>query len=273
MQRGGFVSVQVDITDMKNNEQALRTAMEEAEKAAHFKSEFLANISHDLRTPLNAILGFSEMILSECKGPLGNDDYKDYVEDINESGQLLLSIVNDILDTVKLESGKLVLNSEHFDAIACTESVVKKVRSITQKKNLTVRVDKNDHFPETICTDKRATIQILNNLISNAAKFSDDGAVISIEWRKTDEAHISVCVIDTGAGMSPATLEKIGDPFLQEGSYTVHSEEKGAGLGLYICTKLIAAMGGRMEIDSELGEGTSVTMIWSDDCAGPGFCP
>jgi len=270
MQRGGFVSVQVDITDMKSNEQALRNAKEDAEKAAHFKSEFLANISHDLRTPLNAILGFSEMILSEFKGPLGNDEYKEYIKDINESGQLLLSIVNDILDTVKLESGKLVLHSETFDAIACTESVVRKIRSITQRKNLTVRIDKPDDFPETICTDKRATIQILNNLISNAAKFSDDGAQITIAWRKGD-AGISVSVADTGAGMVAETLEKIGDPFLQEESYTAHSEEKGAGLGLYICTKLIAAMGGRMEIDSKLGRGTEVTMIWPADCVGPGF--
>jgi len=273
MQRGGFVSVQVDITDMKKSEQALRDAKEAAEKAAHYKSEFLANISHDLRTPLNAILGFSEMILSECKGPLDNDDYKDYVNDINESGQLLLAIVNDILDTVKLESGRLVLQSQNFDALACAEGVVKKIRSITQKKHLIVSIHKTDDFPETICTDKRATIQILNNLVSNAAKFSDEGAEIAIKWHKPDVKYIAVSITDTGAGMTPATLEKIGDPFIQEGSYTVHSEEKGAGLGLYICTKLIAAMGGRMEIDSELGKGTVVTMIWPADCAGPGFCP
>jgi len=271
MQRGGFVSVQVDITDMKKNEEELRNAMEAAEKAAHFKSEFLANISHDLRTPLNAILGFSDMILSEFRGPLGNPAYRDYIEDIRESGQLLLSIVNDILDTVKLESGKLVLECERFDVIACSESVVKRIRSITLKKNLTVSIGKEDGFPETICSDQRATVQILNNLLSNAARHSEDGATIAIDWLQPDAGRIAVCVTDTGAGMAPDILEKIGDPFLQEGSYTVHSNEKGSGLGLYICKKLITAMGGRMDITSEVGKGTRVCMSWPADCSGPAF--
>lgn len=270
MQRGGFVSVQVDITDMKKNEQALRDAKETAEKAAHVKSEFLANISHDLRTPLNAILGFSEMILSECKGPLAHPDYKDYVEDINESGRLLLSIVNDILDTVKLESGKLVLGCEQFDAIACSLKVARRMRPIIEEKNLIINIGKEDDFPEIVCTDQRATTQILSNLISNAAKYSADDATIEIIWSKPDAVHFAVSVTDTGTGIAPEILEKIGDPFLQEGPYAVHPEEKGAGLGLYICNKLIAAMGGRMDIQSDVGKGTRVTMVWPVDCFGPG---
>lgn len=265
MQRGGFVSVQVDITDMKKNEYALRTAKEAAEKAAQIKSEFLANISHDLRTPLNAILGFSEMILSEFKGPIGHDMYKDYIKDINESGQLLLSMVNDILDTAKLESGLLNLVPELFDAIACTENVTKRIAPITAKRNLTIRIEKTAGFPKAIYTDRRAMVQILNNLISNSAKHSPIGSEIVIKWVQSDDKQISMSVVDTGSGIAPRILEKIGVPFLQEGSYAVPSSDKGVGLGMYICKKLIAAMGGWMEVESEIGRGTCITMHWPAD--------
>lgn len=271
MQRGGFVSVQVDITDIKKNEQDLRNAKEAAEKAAQFKSEFLANISHDLRTPLNAIIGFSELIQSEFRGPLGHDDYKEYVADIKDSGELLLSIVNDLLDTAKLESGRLHLQCENFDAIACSEEVVKRIRPITSKKHLNIAINKANGFPDVIPADRRATIQVLNNLIANAAKHSENGADIGIHWHLPEPGHVAVTVSDTGTGIAPELLEKIGDPFLQEGSYAVHPGERGAGLGLYICTKLIAAMGGRMDVESEIGEGTSVTMTLPTDCSGPGY--
>lgn len=272
MQRGGFVSVQVDITDIKKNEQKLRTAMEAAEKAAQVKSEFLANISHDLRTPLNAIIGFSEMIRSELLGPMGHAGYMGYVDDINESGQLLLSIVNDILDTAKLESGKLSLTRNQFDAMKMSEDIVRRLEPITASKKLSVGIEKVGDFPETICTDRRATVQILNNLISNAARHSEEGATIAVEWCLTQSGDITLSVTDTGEGMTPRLLEKVGDPFLQDGTYAVHPGEKGAGLGLYICKKLITAMGGDMDIESTLGKGTRVTMHWPADCIGPGYC-
>ncbi|MBO6519482.1 MAG: PAS-domain containing protein [Rhodospirillales bacterium] len=271
MQRGGFVSVQVDITDVKKNEQDLRDAKEAAEKAAQFKSEFLANISHDLRTPLNAIIGFSELIQSEFRGPLGHEDYREYVADIKDSGHLLLSIVNDLLDTAKLESGRLHLVCEDFDAIGCSEEVVKRIRPITSKKHLNLSISKDANFPEVIPADRRATIQVLNNLIANAAKHSEDGADIGIHWHVPEPDSVAVTVSDTGTGIAPELIEKIGDPFLQEGSYAVHPGERGAGLGLYICTKLIAAMGGRMDVESELGEGTRVTMVLPTNCSGPGY--
>jgi len=265
MQRGGFVSIQVDITDMKKNENALLAAKEAAEKASHIKSEFLANISHDLRTPLNAIIGFSEMILSEVKGPFGHDGYKGYIKDINESGQLLLSIVNDILDTAKFESGKHQLVYEQIDAIACTENVVQKIAPITAKKNLTIEIEKANDFPDTIHTDQRAIIQILNNLLSNAAKHSDDGATITVSWRLPIENTVELKVSDTGSGISPEVLKKVGEPFLQEGSYAVQTTEKGAGLGIYICNKLITSMGGQMDIPSAAGHGTCVILRWPEN--------
>lgn len=271
MQRGGFVSVQVDITDMKKNEQDLIAAKEAAEKAVQFKSGFLANISHDLRTPLNAIIGFSDMILTETMGPLGHDVYKDYVVDIKGSGELLLSIVDDILDTAKLESGKIRLKREKFDAIECSRMIVKRLAPITAQKGLTVKIEKEDAFPGSIRTDQRAMIQILNNLISNAARHSDDQATITIRWSKPDANRVAVSVRDTGSGMLPEIVDKIGEPFLQKGPYVLNPGTKGAGLGMYICKKLLTAMGGQMDVETEISRGTCVTMQWPDDYTGFGF--
>lgn len=271
MQRGGFVSVQVDITDMKKNEQDLIAAKEAAEKAVQFKSEFLANISHDLRTPLNAIIGFSDMILAEIRGPLGHEVYRDYIGDIKGSGELLLSIVDDILDTAKLESGRIRLTREKFDAIECSRKVVKRLVPITAEKRLTVSIEKEDTFPGSIRTDQRATIQILNNLISNAARHSDDHASITIRWSKPDTNCVAVSVRDTGSGMLPEIVDKIGEPFLQKAPYALNASTKGAGLGMYICKKFVTAMGGRMDIETEVSRGTCVTLQWPDDYTGPGF--
>ena len=208
--------------------------------------------------------------MSEIKGPLGDPDYREYVRDIHASGQLLLSIVNDLLDTAKLESGRLKLDCAEFDAGECARDVVKQLRSLTDRKKLVMEIETADGFPEKVYADRRATVQILNNLIANAAKHSDDGAAIRIRWHNPEPGVNAVSVIDTGSGMGPELIEKIGDPYLQEGSYALQTGEKGAGLGLYICSKLIAAMGGRMEIESDLGQGATVTMAWPDDCNGPG---
>src|SRR5690606_7819582 len=131
---------QVDITEIKRNEEAFRKAKEEAESAARSKSEFLANISHDLRTPLNAILGFSEMILGEVNGPLQNQTYRGYLENIHKSGQLLLSIVNDILDTAKLDSGKYSLKPERFDPVELTREALASFTPIALEKDLRIGI-------------------------------------------------------------------------------------------------------------------------------------
>lgn len=266
MSGGGFVSVQVDITEIKHKEEALRQAMEQAEAAARIKSEFLANISHDLRTPLNAILGFSEMILGEVGGRFENETYRGYLENIHKAGQLLLSIVNDILDTAKLDSGKFSLRPERFDPVELTNEVVATFTPISRDKDLRISVTAPPAGIPTVVTDRRALVQIMNNLVSNACKHTDNGGAIDLRWRLPEGGaggrHLEFSVADNGVGMPAELVAKIGEPFLADGSATALRGERGTGLGFYICTKLVALLGGTLSVESTPGEGTTVTLQW-----------
>ncbi|MEO3431394.1 ATP-binding protein [Pelagibius sp. CAU 1746] len=262
MSRGGFVSVQVDITEIKHKEGILREAMERAEAAARSKSEFLANISHDLRTPLNAILGFSEMILREVSGPFGNETYREYLGNIHKAGKLLLSIVNDILDTAKLDSGKYSLKPERFDPIELTNEVVAAFTPFSLHKDLRITVSVPPEGAPTIVTDRRALIQIMNNLVSNACKHTNSGGAIDLRWRLADGEQLEFSVRDNGVGMPADLVAKIGEPFLADGSATALRGERGTGLGFYICTKLVELLGGRLSVDSAPGRGTTVSIQW-----------
>lgn len=260
--RGGFVSIQVDVTEIKKNEEELRIAKEAAEEAVHSKSEFLANISHDLRTPLNAIMGFSDMILSEVGGPLENEKYRSYLQNIHKSGSLLLSIVDDILDTARLDSGKFTLRPQTFDLADCTKEVIEGFAPIALEKGVSINLVLPDECPREIYMDRRSLIQILNNLISNSCKHTGKNGSVSVEWHSPKDGNISVSVIDDGAGMPQELVDKIGEPFLSDGTAIAPSNERGTGLGIYICTKLTAALGGTMEVASKLGEGTTFTITW-----------
>jgi two-component system, cell cycle sensor histidine kinase PleC len=262
MSGGGFVSVQVDITEIKRNEEAFRNAMEQAEAAARSKSEFLANISHDLRTPLNAILGFSEMILGEVGGPFDNEIYRGYLGNIHKGGQLLLSIVNDILDTAKLDSGKYSLKPERFDPIELTKEVLATFTPISRDKDLQISITAPPDGVPTILTDRRALIQIMNNLVSNACKHTNNGGSIELRWRLSDGERLEFSVADNGVGMPAELVAKIGEPFLADGSATALRGERGTGLGFYICTKLVELLGGTFSVDSTPGEGTTVSVQW-----------
>ncbi len=273
MSGGGFVSVQVDITEIKHKEEVFRKAMEQAEAAARSKSEFLANISHDLRTPLNAILGFSEMILGEVSGPFGNETYRGYLENIHKGGKLLLSIVNDILDTAKLDSGKYHLRSERFDPVELTREVLATFTPISLDKNLRIGITAPPDGMPTIMTDRRALIQIMNNLVSNACKHTNSGGSIDLRWRLSDDKNLEFSVIDNGVGMAAELVAKIGEPFLADGSATALRGERGTGLGFYICMKLVDLLGGTLSVDSTPGEGTAVTVHWPLWSLDPEFRP
>ncbi len=277
MSGGGFVSVQVDVTEIKRKEQDFREAMERAEAAARSKSEFLANISHDLRTPLNAILGFSEMVLGEVSGPLENETYRGYLENIHKSGHLLLSIVNDILDTAKLDSGKYSLRPERFDPLELTQEVLASFTPIAREKDLRISVTAPPQRVPTIFTDRRALIQVMNNLVSNACKHSSSGGAIELRWRlapgKAGGEQLEFSVIDNGAGMPAELVAKIGEPFLADGSATALRGERGTGLGFYICTKLIELLGGTLSVDSTPGKGTTVALRWPLQSLAPELQP
>ncbi|WP_416899507.1 MAG: ATP-binding protein [Minwuia sp.] len=261
MRRGGFVSVQVDVTDMKRAEEELIEAKESAEAASRQKSEFLANISHDLRTPLNSIIGFSDMMLSEAFGPVGHEKYREYAESIQFSGRLLLSLVGDILDTAKMESGNLDLSPTDLDPVALSGQVARNFEPATLEKGLTLDVAAEPDFPATVRADERALTQILNNLLSNACKHTPQGGSVSIHWSRLEDGLVELAVSDTGPGMPAALAERLGEPFLHDAAY-VADGERGTGLGLYICKKLAQAMDGAISIEASPETGTTVRVAW-----------
>ncbi|MEQ9488207.1 MAG: ATP-binding protein [Alphaproteobacteria bacterium] len=260
MADGGFVSLQTDITEMKNNEAALFQAKIAAERASTAKSEFLANISHDLRTPLNAILGFSGMMINEVYGPIENENYATYTKHIHESGTFLLAIVNDILDTAKLENNRFTIEPEAFDPVEWTQRVVESLRPIAMENGIQLEVTDTSEFSGTIESDRKAINQILNNLVANACRHTNSGGSVTISWHNHDTDHAALRVRDTGSGMPQEMIEKIGQPFISNGSVLAPKTERGAGLGLYICSRLANLLGGRLDVESVEGKGTSVTV-------------
>jgi PAS domain S-box-containing protein len=257
---GGFVSTYTDITERKNTEQALRQAMEAAELASRAKSEFLAQMSHELRTPLNAIIGFSEVMMQELFGPLGDEHYKTYANDIHLSGSHLLNLINDILDLAKIEARKFELAEQRFDVREAVGEILRMVKDRAQRSGLLiVRRVARDLPPLT--ADRRVFSQILLNVISNSLKFTPEGGRISVTAQRNAEGELVVKVADNGVGMSPAEVEVALVPFKQTGSALV-SKEKGTGLGLPLVRSLSELHGGRVEVASAVGAGTTVTVIF-----------
>ncbi len=233
-------------------------AMTRAEAANQAKSEFLANMSHELRTPLNAINGFSEIMAAEMFGPLGDRRYKGYAADIHNSGQHLLSLINDILDMAKIEAGKLTLHYEPMALdILCAEAV-RLMRGKAQEAQLALTLD----CPEAlrIEADQRGLKQVLLNLISNAVKFTPEGGAVSVTVAPRDADTVRVSVADTGIGIAAKDLARLARPFEQvEGQHSKSTQ--GTGLGLALTKSLIELHGGALTIDSEPGRGTTV---WFD---------
>lgn len=226
-----------------------------AEDANSAKSAFLANMSHELRTPLNAVIGFSEIMSQSLFGPLGDPRYQQYSKDILASGQLLLDLINDILDMAKIEAGKFNLSPRALDPLDAIEQAVRLVRRRAEEKGLQLLVDAPE-LPE-IEADHRAVKQMLLNLLSNAVKFTATGGIM-VEARAS-EAMLTLRVIDTGRGIPKDHLPRLARPFEQVDSE--HSRDHpGTGLGLALTKSLAEMHGGRLEIESQEGKGTVVTI-------------
>ncbi|MCB1556240.1 MAG: PAS domain-containing protein [Alphaproteobacteria bacterium] len=246
-----------DMTEQMRHEQELRAAKEAAERAYAAKSQFLANMSHELRTPLNAIIGFSEMMQRQLLGPIGTEKYMDYIAGIRESGEHLLDLISDILDMSKIEAGKYELDLEKLNLAKVVHLAAHMMegRALEGQIRLETLID-NETLE--IVADRRAVMQILLNLLSNALKFTQpDGVVqISCQERKDD---LLLTVSDTGAGIPAHRLKDIARPFEQASSHYTR-EHEGTGLGLAITKELAEMHGGRMKIASTLGVGTTVTV-------------
>jgi signal transduction histidine kinase len=231
---------------------------EAAEKANNAKSEFLATMSHDFRTPLNAIMGFSEVMKDGLFGPLGDPRYVQYAADIGKSGKHLVSLINGILDLSKIEAGKYELTDEPLDlASLIIESVeLISLQTIAKKVSLTYDIE---HDIPLLYADSRPITQIINNLLSNAIRFTPEGGNAVISARQDASGCIIAQVVDSGIGMSEKDILKALEPF-EQADHNQPRKFEGTGLGLYICSNLMNLLGGVMHIESQLDRGTTVTL-------------
>jgi two-component system cell cycle sensor histidine kinase PleC len=247
-----------DITERTLHERALREAKEAAETAYASKTRFLANMSHELRTPLNAIIGFSEMIQRQLLGPVGNARYLEYVGGIRESGEHLLDMINDILDMSKIEIGKYELYLEEINVGKIIRLAVHMIEGRAHESQVHLITE---DLPEDvqIVADRRALMQILLNLLSNAVKFTNAGGSVEIKCQH-ELGGVAIVVSDTGIGIPKDKIGVVIMPFEQLASELTRKHE-GSGLGLAITKDLIELHGGTLEIESEPGVGTSVTVL------------
>ncbi|WP_404523201.1 ATP-binding protein [Bradyrhizobium diazoefficiens] len=251
------VAVMRDITDRKLSEQALDQARSAAEAADAAKTRFLATMSHELRTPLNAIIGFSDMIAQEQALMLGAAQRKEYAQLINDSGQHLLSVVNGILDMSKMESGNFEIASEPFAPRASLMHCCNLLALKARENGIDLVTDAPQDLP-VMTGDPRAFKQIVLNLVANAIKFTERGGQVSVS-AAVSGSHLTLRISDTGVGIAPDDLKRIGAPFFQAGK-TYQRRHEGTGLGLSIVKSLVALHLGDLTVQSRLGEGTAVTV-------------
>ena len=261
----GTVALYTDITELKAREAALEdsrrvatAAREEAEAANRTKSEFLANMSHELRTPLNAIIGFSQVALADQRDQLAPATYRDYARDVLASARHLLAIINDILDLSKIEAGKMVLEEAPValgDEVAFAQRMV---AERAQEGGLTVTVVGMAEVP-AVKGDARALRQAILNLMANAVKFTPEGGHVRVSGGRTPEGGVRIAVTDTGIGIAAADIPKALAPFTQVDS-SLSRRYEGTGLGLPLARSMIELHGGTLDIRSEPGIGTTVTI-------------
>ncbi len=257
------VALSRDMSELLASQANLIKARDQAERASRIKSEFLANMSHDLRTPLNAIMGFADVMRMEVMGPIGNDAYRGYVEDIHMSGELLVNLINDVLDVSKIEAGQYRLDDRVHDISELIEGILGHFRSHAETKQLTFRSScVRNGFRAQV--DSRAMTQVLTNVLANAVRYTDPGGVIEIDCRRGIGGGLDIVVADTGIGITEDILDQLEAPFLQHHSLLARKQQ-GTGLGLYIARQLMALHGGGISIDSRVGAGTRVTLTLPEE--------
>ena len=254
----GYRGTGSEVTREVLAQRSLEHAKEQAETASRAKSEFLANMSHELRTPLNAILGFAEIIRDRLLGPIA-DRYAEYAKDIHASGTHLLGIINDILDLSKVEAGRLELVEEVVDLHGAIKAVVLLLRERVATSGLSLKVELPD-VAMLVRADERKVKQILMNLLSNAVKFTPASGEIRVRLGLGAASEVVIEVQDTGIGIAPEDMARALSPFGQVDSRLSRRYE-GTGLGLPLARALAELHGGRLELDSAPGRGTTARLV------------
>jgi signal transduction histidine kinase len=243
---------------VREQAQELRVAGARAKEAARIRGEFLANMSHELRTPLNAIIGFSDMLLMGMNGEL-NDGQRHKVQRLRENGARLLSLVNDVLDISRIQAKRVELVQKPFAVRILYDRIASQIGVLAAEKNLEFTVSMDSDLPDVIVGDEKRIEQIIVNLLSNAIKFTESGSVSLRSSANLAEKTWSIKVSDTGVGIPPHAHEIIFEEFRQlDGSAS--RAYKGSGLGLAISRNLVRIMGGTIQVESDLGLGSTFTV-------------
>jgi len=229
-----------------------------AEQASRAKSQFLANMSHELRTPLNAIIGFSDLMTSGLHGPL-HGQYADYIRHINQSGQGLLRIINDILDIAKIDAGQLQTEIEGLDAARLVEQCVELSGPQAAAAKLRLYYQKPVRMDCSVAADSRRLRQSILHLLSNAIKFTPPEGRVSVMMARCEAGMIDIVIEDTGIGMTQAQIAEACQPFLQVDGSLARKYE-GTGLGLALAKRLTELQGGKLMLDSACGAGTKAVL-------------
>ena len=264
-EEGALVSSAIrDITDRKQIERALQEKNLELADAMQAKDRFLASMSHELRTPLNAIIGFTGTLLMKLPGPLNADQDKQ-LRTVQTGAKHLLALINDLLDLAKIEAGKVELNLVPVDCVKVIEEVAASLRPQAEAKGLEFTVTAPPGL--TLRTDRRALSQIVINLTNNAIKFTERGSVRIRAQRREEsgsralEISVEISVEDTGLGIRPEDQAKLFTAFSQVADARTKQGQEGTGLGLHLSQKLAQALGGKIELKSDYGRGSTFTLV------------
>lgn len=237
----------------------LKRALQLADDASKAKTQFLASMSHELRTPLNAIIGFSELLVNEVYGKLGDEHYRDYATDIHDSGKHLLGLINDVLDLSKLDATVIETYAEPVELNEFLRKTAQMMRPQADRAQVALK-ESLDTFLPSMRTDERRLRQVLLNLLSNAIKFTAAGGTVSISAYRQG-GGVAITVSDTGIGMAPEDIPKAMENFGQVQSGWSRTSE-GTGLGLPLSKRLVELLGGSFILESEVGVGTNVIVTF-----------
>lgn len=257
---GGCVSIRTDITALKERQEVLASQQQRADLANRAKTDFLLTMSHELRTPLNAIMGFSEVMKQQLRGPLGDERYVDYANDIYESARHLLAVINNILDISRIEAGRLELDEQ---AVVIGDEIEKALRLLEDEaRGADIRLERDiEPGLPLLLGDPHKIQQIVINLAGNAVRYMQDSGEVTVSARRDAEGGIVLTVVDNGQGMPEEDVERVISPFVRLSNPMVRQHD-GTGLGLPLVKALVELHGGTFTLSSDIGRGTKGTAVF-----------